>query len=273
MFRSMVVALKPAPSQATLIEYSMAIAERLQLRIEGLSVVDLEQLAAAEPVPLGGDAYKVHRDQQRIELARQQANQFVSAFELAARAKSLNCHAQVSDGDTVRAIVRAVQTADLLMCGHTPQADSREESLLTSILKHVPRPVLLVPATKSHGQDVLVAYDSSFQSAQALSSFVHSGLANDRRITVFSFHEHLDVANERAKTAVEFLKRHNIVAEVLTEKLEREPGRHILDAAQRLSAGMLVMGAFGTNTVREFFFGSATRDVLRRLPVPVFLDH
>ncbi len=273
MLRSIVVALKPADSQAACIDYAVSLAERLRLRIEGLSVVDLEQLAADEPVPLGGTAYKVHRDEQRIECARQQAAGLVQALESAGRAKSLDCHALVSEGDTVREIVRAVQPADLLVCGHTPDPDSREDSLVASILKHVPRPAILVPTNKVTGQNVLVAYDSSFQSAQALSSFVNSGMATGCTATVLALHENVGVAKERAKTAVEFLRRHDIVADVLVEKLAKEPGRHILDAAQHLSVGLLVMGAFGTNAVREFFFGSATRDVLHRLPMPVFIDH
>jgi nucleotide-binding universal stress UspA family protein len=33
------------------------------------------------------------------------------------------------------------------------------------------------------------------------------------------------------------------------------------------------MGAFGRNTVLEFFLGSVTRSVLEALPCPVFVDH
>lgn len=273
MLRSIVVALKPADSQAACIDYAVTLAERLRLRIEGLSVVDREQLVAAESVPLGGDAHKVHRDEQRIERAQQQAAGLVKALESAARAKSLDCHAQVSEGDTVREIVRAAQTADLLVCGHTAEPDSREDALLATILRHVPRPAILVPSQKVTGQNVLVTYDSGFQSAQALSSFANSGLGTGSTVTVLAMHENVGVAKERAKTAVEFLKRHDIVADTLVEKLEKEPGRQILSATQRLSVSLLVMGAFGTNAVREFFFGSATRDVLHHLPVPVFLDH
>ena len=272
MLRSIVVALKPADSQAACVDYAVTLADRLRLRIEGLSVVDHEQLAA-ESIPIEGDANEAQRHQERVERARLQANQLVQALESAARAKSLDCHAQVSEGDTVQEIVRAVQPADLLVCGHRPDTTSRDYSRLTSILRHVPRPMLFVPTKAVTGQHVLVAYDSSFQSARALASFVNSGMAFGHAITVLALHENVDVASECAKTAVEFLRRHDIVANVLVEKLQDEPGRHILDAAQRISAGLLVMGAFGKSAVRELHFGSATREVLQRLPIPVFLDH
>lgn len=106
-----------------------------------------------------------------------------------------------------------------------------------------------------------------------LTSFVNSEIATGRTITVLALHEDIDVATECAKTAVEFLQRHDIVADMLVEKLQKEPGRHILEVAKRMSAGLLVMGAFGKSAVRELHFGSATREVLQRLPLPVFLDH
>jgi nucleotide-binding universal stress UspA family protein len=39
------------------------------------------------------------------------------------------------------------------------------------------------------------------------------------------------------------------------------------------NADLLVMGAYGHSRVREFILGGATRSVLARPPVPVFLAH
>jgi CBS domain-containing protein/nucleotide-binding universal stress UspA family protein len=245
MFRSALVALKPAASQSAVIDYSVACAERLRMRLDGISVVDTEEMAVGESAPGNRASVCAVRDQERLQRARHQAAEVVEALQAAMRAKSLDGEARVSEGDAVKEILRAAMTADFVVCGHTPKPDAHQEALLASILKVVPRPAILVPTAKVTGQRVLVAYDSSLQSAQALSSFVHSGLATDRPIVILSVHENLGVAKERAKTASEFLKRHNLTAEVLTEKLEREPGRHILDAAQRQSAELRVMGAFG----------------------------
>ena len=41
--------------------------------------------------------------------------------------------------------------------------------------------------------------------------------------------------------------------------------------ASRLGAGLLVMGAYGQPSLREFIVGSVTRTILRESPVPVFL--
>jgi nucleotide-binding universal stress UspA family protein len=41
----------------------------------------------------------------------------------------------------------------------------------------------------------------------------------------------------------------------------------------QVQASLLVMGAYGRSTLREFFAGSMTRTMLRESPVPLFLYH
>jgi nucleotide-binding universal stress UspA family protein len=47
----------------------------------------------------------------------------------------------------------------------------------------------------------------------------------------------------------------------------------ILEQEQQLKASLLVMGAYGRSTLREFFGGSVTRTMLRESPVPLFFYH
>jgi nucleotide-binding universal stress UspA family protein len=43
--------------------------------------------------------------------------------------------------------------------------------------------------------------------------------------------------------------------------------------AQDRDADMLVMGAYGHSRFRESIFGGATRSLLRKPPVPIFMTH
>jgi nucleotide-binding universal stress UspA family protein len=47
----------------------------------------------------------------------------------------------------------------------------------------------------------------------------------------------------------------------------------IVREAQRLGAGVIVLGAFGQPAIKEFFFGSVTNSVLEASTVPLFLFH
>lgn len=273
MIHSALVALKPAESLPKVIDYAVDLARRQSWQLDGLAVIDVDRISGAEPVPLGGGEFKAQRDRHLIELTRHQAGLVVEAFNAACSAQSVAHSGQTCEGDIAGSLARSAHRADLLICGHTTGGDSSERSLLQSVLKHFPRPALVIPSSEVKGNDVLVAYDGTFQADRAIASFANSGLARDRTVHVLSLHERAAVAEQLATAAVDFLRRHGIKAIPRADILKTAPGDQIVAAVQQLPIGLLVMGAFGRNVVSEFFFGSATQTVLSRLPIPVLLDH
>jgi nucleotide-binding universal stress UspA family protein len=274
MFHAILVAIKPALSPDFMIDFANSLATQHKLAIDACSVIDLDRLAPPEPVPIGGDAFKLQRDAMAVAAAREHAAEAISRMATESRTRGIDCCAEVQVGDTVKILAEAVQRCDLLVCGHSPGGDTTERSLLHSILKHCSRPALIVPQTEFSAEGaVLVAYDGSAQAARALASFAESGLANGRAVHIASFEDGSGKAELRAKTAKSFLHRHGISSEVQIGTLIKDAGSHILEDVQRVKADLVVMGAFGRSAVREFFFGSVTRSMLDVLPVPVFLNH
>jgi nucleotide-binding universal stress UspA family protein len=237
------------------------------------SVIDVDQLAPPEAVPLGGSAFKAQRDEHRIANARTAAAGACSALEAAFHARSLTCAAQVFEGGVVDVLARQAQAVDLLVCGHTTGGETGEGSLLHSLLKHSPRPAIVVPPTASFGESVLVCYDGSTQAARALASFAHSGFAGSRTIYVLSLHHDLQQAHQLADRGASYLARHAIQSVPNALQLKHDVGAQILEEVVRVGAALIVMGAFGKNVAMEFLFGSVTRTILDAQPVPVFLDH
>jgi nucleotide-binding universal stress UspA family protein len=273
MFRYALVALKPAPQQQYLVEFAVSLALRHNMELAGVSVIDEYRLTAPEPVPLGGGAFKTELDLQRLEDARQGAEEAAAALAAAAQSQRVRTTVEVCDGDVVEQVVRRVHAADCLICGHTAGSDASERSLLNSILSHNPRPAIVVPDAPFAGHNIMVAYDGSFQSSRALREFAISNLCQGRNIAVVSLHKDIREASRLADEAVSLLKRHGIAAVPYGSALSGNIGRQLLAEAKRLDAGLLVMGAFGHHSVRTFFFGSTTSEILNTLPIPVFLDH
>lgn len=274
MFRSVLAAIKPVIGQAFVGEFAAALANQCQLAVDAYSVIDEARLAPAESVPLGGGAFKVERDTRVLASARQHAVEALTRAESAAKGRGVPFFSRVLDGDVVTTLSSTVQRCDLLICGHTRGSDASDRSLLQAILKHCPRPAIVVPQARfpvTH--EVLIAFDASPQAARALASFAGSGLADGCAVHVVSFHDDLEVAATHADIGVSFLDRHGIPADARTAALAKDAGSHLLQEVERLSADLLVMGAFGTGAVREFFVGSVTRSILNVLPIPVFLDH
>jgi hypothetical protein len=90
MFRALLAAVKPETSPDFVIEYATALAAQHQLEIDSCSVIDLARLAPAEPIPLGGSAFKLQRDEQVVAAARQQAAEAMSRTGAASRAPGVS---------------------------------------------------------------------------------------------------------------------------------------------------------------------------------------
>jgi nucleotide-binding universal stress UspA family protein len=87
----------------------------------------------------------------------------------------------------------------------------------------------------------------------------------------------VDAAQERADRCVEravaFLHSHDIVAQAYACVTAAAPAHVLLEHVHQVQARVLVMGASGRSTLREFFGGSVTRTMLRDSPVPLFFYH
>jgi nucleotide-binding universal stress UspA family protein len=71
-----------------------------------------------------------------------------------------------------------------------------------------------------------------------------------------------------------YLSRHSIAAELVAFDVgDDEAGTAILTFAGGGEADLLVMGAFGRSRFKEWVLGGATRLVLERMTMPVFMAH
>jgi nucleotide-binding universal stress UspA family protein len=91
----------------------------------------------------------------------------------------------------------------------------------------------------------------------------------------------LIVSNEKAISSrrsgaelAKHLARHGL--DVVLDEVDAK-GRSIGEALEAhvtyRNADLLVMGAYGHSRIREFILGGATKSMLARPPVPIFLSH
>jgi nucleotide-binding universal stress UspA family protein len=273
MFKSALLALKPTSPPGALIDSAVALAARQGLELGIRAVIDRDRIVPREPVPIGGAALKLERDEALMDAARQGAHDLIVACQAACDGRGVPNQALVCDGETVEQLTRQVQEFDVVLLGHGGGDESADEPLLRSILKHSPRPAVVFRRQPVAGENVVVAYDGSHQAARTLASLADSGFAAGRVVHVVTCHADSEQGRETAASACRFLARRGIRAEAFSEPLARSLADELLDQAQRHSAGLLVMGAFGKSAVREFILGSVTRAVLHKSPVPLFLDH
>lgn len=272
MYRSVLVALKPAASQQFVLNHTIDMARQYGWKLRAVTVIDADRVVPVEPVPLGGGAFKQERDAALLQKAHDLAEGIVQHAETSCRAAQVAGEAKVYAGNTVEVLRREVQEHDLLIVGHSGGDDTGDESLLFQILKHAPRPALVVPREHAGGPNIVVAYDGSLQAARTLAALAQSGLKSKDPVHIVTCHSDLALATDGAQRARRYLEQHQIPAVTHPDTHAPSAG-YLLQRAAQLQAGLLVMGAFGKSAVHEFFLGSVTRTILHRLPMPVLLDH
>jgi nucleotide-binding universal stress UspA family protein len=161
--------------------------------------------------------------------------------------------------------------ADLIVSGQPLDDDRLARQSFSAALFGTDRPVLLVPAGSkpSFGRCVAIAWRDEKQAVRAVIPALRC-LASAEQV-------HLLMGTRDGKPAPsmpEILVEHGVVAQLHTVRIGSEPfGKTLLDAVHRLSADMLVMGAYAHSPLRELILGGVTRYVLDHADLPVLMRH
>jgi nucleotide-binding universal stress UspA family protein len=211
--------------------------------------------------------------------ARREVEQFLEQFALRTADAGVAAKLLEDVGMPAEEIVLEAQRYDLVLLGQKTrfhfETDEDLNDTLIKVLKNCPRPVVVVPRVWQEGGPVLVAYDGSLQAARALSAFRAIGLAgfDPGEIQVVSIAADRSVAARTAERAVDYLRFHEIRAEASPIVTGRSTSEVLLEQVCQRNAGVVVMGAYGQSSLREFFLGSVTLSLLEDSPAPLFLSH
>ena len=153
-----------------------------------------------------------------------------------------------------------------------------DEAVTEAALFEGMAPVLIVPPSglkSAEPKRIVVAWNQSREAlvaARRAMPFLRR--AENVQIVVVDPPTHGAERSDPGGLLCQFLVRHGVHAEVtvLAKSLPRVSdvlARHLRD----LDADLLVMGAYGHSRFREAILGGATRDMLEKAEVPVFLAH
>jgi nucleotide-binding universal stress UspA family protein len=171
----------------------------------------------------------------------------------------------------VARILKEMSTRDLTIMGRDARAGTRD-----AVLRRAGQPVLLVPAGAAErpvSTTAVIAYDGGGAAVQALTSFANSGLAQRMDVRVATVGNDGATAYEMADTGVQALAALGVAAtpHSIVSLLPRAEA--LLKFAANCAAGMIVMGAFARSRLSTLWRGSATRQIIKRTNIPVYLQH
>lgn len=277
MLRSMLVGIDGSEYSMAAVELGIQWAQRSGAVLVGLGIIDAPTISKPEPMPLGGSAYRAHRDASLLADASHKVERFLEHCARRCAEADVTCQLRQDIGLPAEQILLEAQRYDLVLLGqHTFfhfETQQQPDDTLPMVLKQSPRPVVAVPAALPTGQAVVVAYDGSAHAARALHMLQALELGGSQEVHVVCVDADQEHADRCVERAVAFLHSHNIVAQAYARATEAALTHVLLEYMHQVKAGLLVMGAYGRSTLREFFAGSVTRTMLRASPVPLFLYH
>jgi nucleotide-binding universal stress UspA family protein len=267
----------PLPHAPNLVEASVTVAKAFDAHLTGLSSLPVTAMfrdAVQNPFIRLEEAGAVER---AIASEADQGKAVAQAFAKVAEREGVSHAFEIGEGDPSDLLLYASRLQDLIILGKSREASELLHGPVVQVVLSG-RPALVVPRDRSAIlplKHAVIAWNGSAQSAAAVRQALPL-LAKASRVSVLNGRPHdwhlswglppLDIAA--------YLSRHGIAAELVAfDGGDDEAGAAILTFAGGGEADLLVMGAFGRSRFKEWVLGGATRLVLERMTMPVFMAH
>jgi nucleotide-binding universal stress UspA family protein len=160
-----------------------------------------------------------------------------------------------------------------------PEGDSVDRWYAESIIFGSGRPTLIVPHARKRTAEfaldtVVVAWDFSRPAARAVADALPI-LEKSKRVCVVTVTNEKNIDTTRSGPELaKHLARHGVdVVLDTTDAAGRGIGGALESYVTSRNADLLVMGAYGHSRIRDFILGGATKSMLSRPPLPIFLSH
>lgn len=276
MLRGILVGLDGSPFSDAAVALGLKWAKAANAILAGQTVIERPGLNAAA-IPAGSGYFRLAGDDKKLAEAKVAADQLLEAFACRCNAAEVKAKRLQDLGDPAWAILSQAQRYDLILLGletyFRAMPGGGPCDTLDKVLHSPPRPVVTTPKNVGDGNTAVIGFDGSLQASRTLAAYVSTGLAATHENVVVTIDTDFDEATRTAERAVDYLALHGVTVKPRPVETRLDPASILLDHANEMKAGLVVMGAFGHSPLREFFFGSTTRGVLRDCKVPVMLYH
>lgn len=271
-YRDIVVHLGEDGRSPARLDAAIGLAELHESRVTGAYVAP--SLAIPE---YASDGFPPEFRERLAAERRQRAEEAERRFGERTAKVSAPAEWRLFSGDPVEVVTTNAHYADLTVVGQTDSDDARStQGLADSVVMGAGGPVLVWPCTGSFDLDpatVTVAWNGTREAKRAVSDALPL-LRRARKVVVLGV-DTGDGTHTPGTDICAHLARHGVTAEArhTVSTTDIDAGNVLLNAVADDGAGLLVMGAYGRHRMRELLLGGMTRDILRRMTVPVLMSH
>lgn len=277
-YKSLLTIISDIEASQPSLSAAMALAEKENAHLDVFCVgVDMSQLS------FHYGQVNTLMPQEMIQRAREDAE----AVEQAIRQKlasvdftwSVDSAATQIDGLS-RHVSRRARFSDLVIL-HKPYGAGTTQScetMVESALFDGHAPLLIIPAMAKPDQDykrIVIAWNESAESLAAIRAALPLLRQADLvSIAVVDPPKHGPNRSDPGGALAQMLSRQGVKADIaVLAKTMPHVSDVLLRHLQDVDSDLMVMGAYGHSRFREALLGGATRDMLERCEIPVFMAH
>lgn len=176
-------------------------------------------------------------------------------------------------GEFIDNLLALENTARLIIMGHSGSQTDKKLSILgthvESLLRRINTPVLITPHDFTAPKNFMLAYDGRATTEAAIGHILTSDLLGGLDCHLVTIKNKQPDQQEKFAQATERLKQRgfNVIATYLQGDISKE----LLAYQQNNAVDLLVMGAFASPRLRQFFIGSNTLKMLENSPIPILV--
>jgi nucleotide-binding universal stress UspA family protein len=172
-------------------------------------------------------------------------------------------------GDFIENIVELKDDISILVIAVSSSKEKRLGDNVKEAIREVRKPVLLVNDEFTKPKKILIAYNGSKESTQALRVIAESPFFGKVERTIICVNDSIGQANKLLNEAKMIFAREDIP--VATKAICGEVHESIINYFDNNDFDILVMGAFGHSRFKGFIFGSITEKIISRIKKPILL--
>ena len=274
-FSKILIGLDGSPYAQAAIEYASQLALAHNAAITGVAIIDLPGIkSSGGPVPIGGAHYDVKLEEQQLGETEEKAKTILEDFARICEERQVNAVLHADTGRPFSEIIEESKFHDFIVMGKRSFFEytaNETYGTLEQILRNGLAPVLAVPDSVRKIQKVLVAYDNSAPASKAVHMFLLLGIWKDCDITLLTVNNDAEAGQKLLGNLEDFFGSYGIKPNLVTQS--GHPDEVVKSYIAENDIDMLVMGAYGRKSVREFFIGSVTQHLIQETTIPLFLYH
>ncbi len=284
MYKSILLAVDSSHYSEVCTRYALEYSKVLDAKLNVLTVLDRKELATVFPYYYPSADFppvfeeSVFEKNEIYEKQKERATELIGRIEDECRKMNVNYSSSIREGIVAEAILDEIQCCDLLFLGQRGIGAEFSSGLLGSNLESIVRrshlPAIVTPHVYRTLQKILVCFDGSEYSLQALRAAIHlSASIKESNVTLrlLVVHDSEESAKQIAEKAVKYSDAYNLRDIFVYRK--GDPAEAIIDAARTEDVDLVAMGAYGHSYMRELVLGSTTERVLRKVNRALLLQH